>query len=31
MLEAACALRDAPDVGDVTGVEFDGAEITVLG
>lgn len=30
-LEAACALRDAPDVGDVTGVEFDGAEIAVLG
>ncbi|WP_458076842.1 ABC transporter ATP-binding protein [Streptomyces sp. EMB26] len=30
-LEAACALRDAPEVGDVTGVEFDGAEIAVLG
>ncbi|WP_233229585.1 ABC transporter ATP-binding protein [Streptomyces sp. I5] len=30
-LEAACALRDAPEAGDVTGVEFDGAEIAVLG
>ncbi|MER7743150.1 ABC transporter ATP-binding protein [Streptomyces sp. NPDC096538] len=30
-LEAACALRDAPGTGDVTGVEFDAAEIAVLG
>ncbi|MGA5603948.1 ABC transporter ATP-binding protein [Streptomyces sp. I4(2020)] len=30
-LEAACALRDAPEAGDITGVEFDGAEIAVLG
>ncbi|KUO17885.1 ABC transporter ATP-binding protein [Streptomyces dysideae] len=30
-LEAACALREAPGVGDVVGVEFDGAEIVVLG
>jgi thiamine transport system ATP-binding protein len=30
-LEAACALRDAPDVGDTVGVEFDAAEIVVLG
>nr|WP_307848340.1 ABC transporter ATP-binding protein [Streptomyces sp. RK31] len=30
-LEAACALRDAPEAGDVIGVEFDGAEIAVLG
>ena len=30
-LEAACALRVAPEVGDVVGVEFDAAEIVVLG
>ena len=30
-LEAACALREAPEVGDVVGVEFDPAEIVVLG
>ncbi|MGW2569859.1 ABC transporter ATP-binding protein [Streptomyces sp. NPDC001537] len=30
-LEAAVALREAPEVGDVVGVEFDGAEIVVLG
>ncbi|GAA2767358.1 ABC transporter ATP-binding protein [Streptomyces paradoxus] len=30
-LEAACALRAAPEVGDVVGVEFDAAEIVVLG
>ncbi|MFJ8633000.1 ABC transporter ATP-binding protein [Streptomyces sp. NPDC093568] len=30
-LEAACALRDAPEVGDAVGVEFDAAEIVVLG
>ncbi|MFB8777241.1 ABC transporter ATP-binding protein [Streptomyces broussonetiae] len=30
-LEAACALRDAPGVGDVVGVEFDAAEVVVLG
>ncbi|MEV5338054.1 ABC transporter ATP-binding protein [Streptomyces sp. NPDC052676] len=29
-LEAACALRSAPEVGDVVGVEFDTAEIVVL-
>ncbi|MEV6050703.1 ABC transporter ATP-binding protein [Streptomyces sp. NPDC052107] len=29
-LEAACALRDAPEVGDGVGVEFDAAEIVVL-
>ncbi|HZF92420.1 ABC transporter ATP-binding protein [Streptomyces sp.] len=29
-LEAACALRSAPEVGDVVGVEFDAAEIVVL-
>ncbi|WP_210588124.1 ABC transporter ATP-binding protein [Streptomyces sp. GESEQ-35] len=29
-LEAACALRDAPDAGDAVGVEFDAAEIVVL-
>jgi thiamine transport system ATP-binding protein len=29
-LEAACALRDAPEVGDVVGVDFDAAEIVVL-
>ncbi|MFK4147447.1 ABC transporter ATP-binding protein [Streptomyces sp. NPDC004065] len=30
-LEAACALRSAPGVGDEVGVEFDAAEIAVLG
>ncbi|MFI2435009.1 ABC transporter ATP-binding protein [Streptomyces sp. NPDC018693] len=30
-LEAACALREAPEVGDVVGVDFDAAEIVVLG
>jgi thiamine transport system ATP-binding protein len=30
-LEAACGLRSAPEVGDVVGVEFDAAEIAVLG
>ncbi|GGY43608.1 ABC transporter ATP-binding protein [Streptomyces djakartensis] len=30
-LEAACALRAAPEVGDEVGVEFDAAEIAVLG
>jgi thiamine transport system ATP-binding protein len=30
-LEAACALRVAPEVGDVVGVSFDEAEIVVLG
>ncbi|MFF7380695.1 ABC transporter ATP-binding protein [Streptomyces massasporeus] len=30
-LEAACALRDAPEAGDEVGVEFDPAEIVVLG
>ncbi|MER5752860.1 ABC transporter ATP-binding protein [Streptomyces sp. NPDC002088] len=29
-LEAACALREAPEVGDAVGVEFDAAEIVVL-
>ncbi|MGW7822932.1 ABC transporter ATP-binding protein [Streptomyces puniciscabiei] len=29
-LEAACALREAPGVGDGVGVEFDTAEIVVL-
>ncbi|MEU9170097.1 ABC transporter ATP-binding protein [Streptomyces sp. NPDC048420] len=29
-LEAACALRDAPGVGDVVGVAFDADEIVVL-
>jgi thiamine transport system ATP-binding protein len=29
-LEAACALREAPEVGDTVGVEFDPAEILVL-
>lgn len=29
-LEAACALRLAPEVGDTVGVEFDAAEIVVL-
>jgi len=30
-LEAACALRDAPEPGDEVGVAFDAAEIVVLG
>ncbi|WP_225099256.1 ABC transporter ATP-binding protein [Streptomyces sp. CoH27] len=30
-LEAACALRDAPEAGDAVGVEFDAADIVVLG
>ncbi|WP_306318701.1 MULTISPECIES: ABC transporter ATP-binding protein [unclassified Streptomyces] len=30
-LEAACALRAAPGVGDVVGVVFDAAEVVVLG
>ncbi|MFJ7179865.1 ABC transporter ATP-binding protein [Streptomyces massasporeus] len=30
-LEAACALRDAPEAGDEVGVAFDAAEIVVLG
>ncbi|MDX3642650.1 ABC transporter ATP-binding protein [Streptomyces sp. MB09-02B] len=30
-LEAACALRDAPEPGDEVGVSFDAAEIVVLG
>ena len=30
-LEAACALRAAPEVGDEVGVEFDAADIAVLG
>jgi len=30
-LEAACALRDAPEPGDQVGVTFDAAEIVVLG
>jgi thiamine transport system ATP-binding protein len=30
-LEAACALRDAPEPGDQVGVAFDAAEILVLG
>jgi thiamine transport system ATP-binding protein len=30
-LEAACALRSAPEAGDEVGVEFDPAEIVVLG
>ncbi|MFD8393664.1 ABC transporter ATP-binding protein [Streptomyces sp. NPDC059680] len=29
-LEAACALREAPEAGDGVGVEFDAAEIVVL-
>ncbi|PWI15159.1 iron ABC transporter ATP-binding protein [Streptomyces sp. Act143] len=31
LLDAACALREAPAVGDVVGVEFDVAEVAVLG
>ncbi|MCH0565354.1 MULTISPECIES: ABC transporter ATP-binding protein [unclassified Streptomyces] len=30
-IEAACALRQAPEVGDVVGVDFDAAEVVVLG
>ncbi|MEU6509353.1 ABC transporter ATP-binding protein [Streptomyces sp. NPDC046942] len=30
-LEAACALRDAPEAGDAVGVEFDAADVVVLG
>ncbi|MDX3132825.1 ABC transporter ATP-binding protein [Streptomyces europaeiscabiei] len=30
-LEAACALRDAPEPGEQVGVSFDAAEIVVLG
>ena len=30
-LEAAVALREAPEVGDVVGVEFEAEEIVVLG
>ncbi|MFF0205005.1 ABC transporter ATP-binding protein [Streptomyces sp. NPDC005017] len=30
-LEAACALRDAPEVGDEVAAVFDGAEVVVLG
>ncbi|MDQ1035883.1 thiamine transport system ATP-binding protein [Streptomyces sp. V3I8] len=30
-LEAACALRDAPEAGEEVGVAFDAAEIVVLG
>ncbi|GGT29406.1 ABC transporter ATP-binding protein [Streptomyces chromofuscus] len=30
-LEAACALREAPEVGETVGVEFDGADVVVLG
>jgi len=30
-LEAACPLRAAPEVGETVGVEFDAAEIVVLG
>ncbi|MFJ4469458.1 ABC transporter ATP-binding protein [Streptomyces sp. NPDC089424] len=30
-LEAACALRDAPEVGGSVGVEFDAADVVVLG
>ncbi|WP_229876214.1 TOBE domain-containing protein, partial [Streptomyces griseoloalbus] len=30
-LEAACGLRAAPEVGDEVGVEFDAADIAVLG
>jgi len=30
-LEAACALRSAPEVGDEAGVEFDVADVVVLG
>jgi thiamine transport system ATP-binding protein len=30
-LEAACALRDAPEAGTEVGVEFDAADVVVLG
>ncbi|RDD88183.1 ABC transporter ATP-binding protein [Streptomyces parvulus] len=30
-LEAACALRAAPEAGETVGVEFDAAEVVVLG
>lgn len=30
-VEAACALREAPEQGDVVGVVFEGAETVVLG
>ncbi|MFI2645032.1 ABC transporter ATP-binding protein [Streptomyces sp. NPDC018610] len=30
-LEAACALRSAPEVGDEVGVEFDPADVVLLG
>ncbi|MES4832852.1 TOBE domain-containing protein, partial [Streptomyces anthocyanicus] len=30
-LEAACALRAAPEVGAAVGVEFDAADVVVLG
>lgn len=30
-LEAACALRDAPDVGETVGVAFDAGDVVVLG
>ncbi|MBN0047837.1 ABC transporter ATP-binding protein [Streptomyces actuosus] len=30
-IEAACALRRAPEVGDVVGVDFDATEVVVLG
>ncbi|CAM5737648.1 ABC transporter ATP-binding protein OS=Streptomyces alboniger OX=132473 GN=CP975_25955 PE=4 SV=1 [Streptomyces alboniger] len=30
-LEAACGLRGAPEAGDVVGVQFDVAEVVVLG
>ncbi|MEV7287487.1 ABC transporter ATP-binding protein [Streptomyces sp. NPDC093252] len=31
VLEAACALRDAPGVGEAVGVEFDPEDVVVLG
>ncbi|MCZ9336623.1 TOBE domain-containing protein, partial [Streptomyces sp. TRM76130] len=30
-LEAACALRAAPEIGERVGVRFDAAEVVVLG
>ncbi|NBE57126.1 TOBE domain-containing protein, partial [Streptomyces boluensis] len=30
-LEAACTLREAPDVGDSVGVVFDAGDVVVLG
>ncbi|MDQ0993319.1 ABC transporter ATP-binding protein [Streptomyces sp. V3I7] len=30
-LEAACALREAPEAGETVGVEFDAADVVVLG